>query len=142
MAISVTRRRPSSIAGQPDHPLEAADVCLNQCPPVAAGHSLPAHASSSGNGLQVTIALCRCGLGFVAEHSGGSWWDDRGSVGMTGEDITVDAVLIIRAVGGERCDRSVEQGTHMSAIIDIFGSQSCCHDLPDIGIDANVKLAP
>ena len=85
---------------------------------------MPAHASPFGNDLQVTIALCRRRLGHVAEHGGRSWWDDHGSIGMTGEDIAVDAILIIRSVGGKRRDRPVdlvEQGTDLGAVIDILG---------------------
>src|SRR3712207_8516589 len=53
--------------------------------------------------------------------------------------------LIIRAVAGERGDRSVdlvEQGTDLRAIIGIPVGQHRRDDLPGVGIHTEVQLSP
>src|SRR3712207_9488841 len=53
--------------------------------------------------------------------------------------------LIIRAVAGERGDRSVdlvEQGTDLRAIIGILVGQHRRDDLPSVGIHTEVQLSP
>ena len=70
--------------------------------------------------------------------------DDRG-FGMAGGDLRVDAVLVVRAIAGERGDRTrnlVEQGTDLRAVIDIIGGQRRGDDPARVGIDADVQLAP
>ena len=64
---------------------------------------------------------------------------------MARGDPAVDTFLIIRAVAGQRGDRSVdlvEQGADLRGIIGIPVGQHRCDDLPGAGIHADVQLSP
>jgi hypothetical protein len=64
---------------------------------------------------------------------------------MARGDTAVDTLLIIRAVAGERGDRSVdlvEQGTDLRAIIGIPVGQHRRDDLPGVGFHTEVQLSP
>ncbi len=51
--------------------------------------------------LEVAVPLCWCALGHLARHRGRAWRDDHGRFGMALGDAGVDAILVVRAIGGE-----------------------------------------
>jgi hypothetical protein len=60
-------------------------------------------------------------------------------------DLTVDAVLIVGAMGGERGDRArdlIKQGTDLGGVIDIVRRQGGRGDLSGVGVHTDVQLAP
>jgi hypothetical protein len=64
---------------------------------------------------------------------------------MARDDTAVNTLLIIRAVAGQRGDRSVdlvEQGTDLRAIIGLPVGQYRRDDLPGVGIHTDVQLSP
>src|SRR5271156_3358583 len=64
---------------------------------------------------------------------------------MTISDAGVDALLIIRAVAGERGDRTInliEQGTDLRAVVNIVGGQRRRDDLASVRINPNVQFTP
>src|SRR5918993_4579476 len=91
------------------------------------------------------VALRRRGLGRLARHRAGTRRHDDRRLGMARGDTAVDTLLIIRAVAGERGDRSVylvEQGTNLGAIVGILVGQLRRNDLPSVGVHGEVHLAP
>ena len=59
-------------------------------------------------------------------------------------DLTIDAVLIICAIGSERGDGTVDlikQGADLHAVIDIVGGQRRRDDLAGGGIHTDVQFA-
>ncbi len=62
---------------------------------------------------------------------------------MTRHDLTVDAVLIVGTVGGERRDLAiylVEQRPNLRGVIDIAGGQRRRHDLSGVSVHGDVQL--
>src|SRR5215213_1340010 len=91
------------------------------------------------------VALCRRGLGRRARYGAGTRRHDARRLGMARGDPAIDTFLIIRAVAGQRGDRSVylvEQGTNLRAVIGILIGQLRRNDLPSVGIHAEVELSP
>ena len=89
----------------------------------------------------MAVALCGGRLGRLARHGRGARWDDDGRLGMALADAGVDAVLVVRAVAGERGDRAVhlvQQGADLRAVIHIVGGQRGGYDLAGVGVPAEV----
>ena len=87
----------------------------------------------------------RGGVRRVAQHCRCSWWNDHVSLRMTLCDGPIDILLVVGAIadeGGEWTGDLVEQGLGLRAIIDLMGPQLRREDLPGLGIDSNVQLAP
>ena len=60
-------------------------------------------------------------------------------------NLAIDAVLIVSTVGSERSGQAIyliEQRSDLRGIIDVVGGQRCRRDLPGVGIDSDVQLAP
>jgi hypothetical protein len=128
-----------------NHPFEPADIGLSQSTSVVAWGLLPSHAAVRSDDPQVTISHRWCRLGYVARYGAGAWGNDDGRPGMTRGDLAVDAILVVSAVCGERCDQTthlIEQGPDLRGIADIAGGQRRCCDLPGVGVHRNVQLAP
>lgn len=120
-----------------DDPLEAADVGLDQSPPVVASGPLPSHAAALGDDFQVTVSHCRRCLGCVARHGAGARWDDDGRLGVARGNLAEDAVLIGGAVGGERSDWTidlVEQSADLGGVADVVGGQRRRRDQSSVGV--------
>ncbi len=113
--------------------------------PVVARRALPLHAPVPGNVLEMAVPLCRCGLGRVARHSVRARRDDNSRFGMTFGNPGVDAILVIRAVGGERrhgsCDL-VQQGIGLRRVVHVLGGQRGSHDPTSFGVHAEMQHAP
>src|SRR3954452_11536219 len=91
------------------------------------------------------VALRWRGLGRRARNGAGTRWHDDRRLGMARGDPAVDTLLIIRAVAGQRGDRSVylvEQGTNLRTIIGVPVGQHRRDNLPGVGIHADVQLSP
>ena len=64
---------------------------------------------------------------------------------MSRHDLTVDAVLIVSIVGGERRHRAIyliEQGADLGRVIDIAGGQRCRRNPSSVGVNGDVQLTP
>ncbi|MEA2727654.1 MAG: hypothetical protein QOF70_2129 [Acetobacteraceae bacterium] len=69
--------------GIADQALVAADRRLDLGPQIAAARLLPSHAAAFGDHPQVTVALCRGGVGRCACYRPGPRRDDDGGIRMT-----------------------------------------------------------
>jgi hypothetical protein len=90
--------------GIADHALVAVDRRLDLGPQIVAASLLPSHAAAFGDHPQVTVALCRGGVGRSARHRAGPWRYEDGSIRMTLGDRLADSVLIVEAVGDKGGD--------------------------------------
>ena len=88
------------------------------------------------------VALCGCGLGRLARYrSLKTRWHDDHRIGMRGSDLAINTFLIIRAVAGDRGDRTInliEQGTDLRAVVNIVGGQRRRDDLASVRINPDV----
>ena len=98
-----------------------------------------------GNVLEVAVPLRRCALSRVARHGVRAWRDNHDRHGMALGHAGVDAILVIRTVGGERrhrpCDL-VEQGIGLRCVVHVLGGQRGGHDPASAGVHAQVQHAP
>src|SRR3954466_1919064 len=76
---------------------------------------------------------------------GGGRRPHRGRLGVARGDAGVDAVSVVRTVGGERGDgprHSVEQGTGQGAVVHLVRGQRGGGDPAGVGVHADVRLPP
>jgi hypothetical protein len=91
------------------------------------------------------VPLGRRRLGHGARHGTGPRWHDHGSIGVPPGGLTMDAVLVVGALGGERGDWArdlVEQGTNLAGVIDVVRRQLGRDDPSGVGVHTDVQLAP
>src|SRR6201990_2542452 len=91
---------------------------------------------------EMLIASCRSAL---ARDRRGSRRDDHVSLGVTPRNFIVNHFGVIGAIGGHRCDRTVDlikQIRHHRDVADIVRRQLHCDDFVAIGIHREMKLAP
>jgi hypothetical protein len=128
-----------------DHLLPSPDRRLNRGAPVVARGFLPSHAAALGDALEVTVALCWCGVSRFAGHRRYTRWHNYCRFRVLVGDRGVNAVLIVGSIGGERSQRAVDlvkQGAGQDAIVDLFAGQRRCHDLTGLGIHTEMQLPP
>src|SRR4051812_50208243 len=89
-----------------DHLLPPADGGLGPGSSRVSGRFLPSHAPVLGDVPEMAVALRRLALGRPAGHGGRARRHDHGRLGVARGDAGVDAVLVVRTVGGERGDGS------------------------------------
>jgi hypothetical protein len=117
--LALVCARPQGIA---DHALEAADRRLHPGSQIVTAGFLPGHSATFGGQSQVTVALCRSGLGRSARNRAGPGRHDDGSVRITLGNCLVNPVLIVAAVGdkgGNGIGDLVEQRVNQRGIVDI-----------------------
>jgi len=93
----------------------------------------------------MTVPLRGFGLGRFAWHGRGPGRHDDRRVGMMLGDGHENPVLIVCAIACEGRHgpwHLIEQGANLGAIVDLLRGQRCCDDLPVVGIQADVQLAP
>ena len=75
-------------------------------------------------------------MGAVSAVSLGTAFDRGGTITGAPGDLAVDAVLVARAVGRERGERTsmVEQSADLGGVIDVAGAQRGRDDPPGVGI--------
>jgi len=128
-----------------DDLLEPADGRLGSSPLRVAGGFLPGRASVLGDALQMAVALRGRGRGRFARHGRRARRHDDRRFGMALGDGGGNAVLVVSAVAGEGGHRSrhlIEQGADLGAVVDLLRCQRRRDDLPGVGIQADVQLAP
>src|SRR5271165_690155 len=106
---------------------------------------LPAHSATLCNQLQMPVSLRGRSLGRLARHCTRTRWHNHSRIGMAFGDLAIDAILVVRTVGGERGDGTVDlikQGADLRAVIDIVGSQRRRDNPPSVGINTDVQFAP
>jgi hypothetical protein len=110
-----------------DHALVSADRRLDLGSLIVAAGFLPRHEAPFGSHPQVTVALCRDGLGRGTHNRARQRRHDDIGIRMTLGDRLTDPVLIVIAVGDEGCDGIddlVEQRVNHRTIIDFFPGQA------------------
>ena len=85
-----------------DHLLPPVHGAFDMAVLVVAKRVLPRRAPVLGNTLKVTLPLRGCSFGRAVGHGGRAWRDDKGRFRTVLCNIGGDAVLVLRAVGGER----------------------------------------
>jgi hypothetical protein len=74
----------------------------------------------------MTVALCELGFRRLARNRRGAWWHDDCGAGITIDGGTINAILIISAIAGERGDRPhhlVKQRSYPGGIIHVVRCQ-------------------
>ena len=95
-----------------------------------------------GNGFEMSIALCRRGLGRLARHGAGARRHNDRCSRMAFGHCSVDVVPIERAIACEERDRAIdliEQGPNLGAVIDILGRQLRREDLAGVGVHTEME---
>ena len=91
------------------------------------------------------VSLAWRGRGRVARNGVGSRWHDHGGIRVSCGDVTIDSLLIVRAVSRERGNRVhdlVEQGADLRGVINVTCAQRGGEDAAGVGIHTDVQLAP
>ena len=88
---------------------------------------------------------CRRGFCRTTWHRRGAGRHNHRRVGVPVGDSSVNFILIVGAIAGERGHRIrdlIEQGADLSAVIDVFAGQRRSHDLAGLSIDTEVQFPP
>ncbi|MEA2731567.1 MAG: hypothetical protein QOF70_6042, partial [Acetobacteraceae bacterium] len=85
--------------GIADHALVAADRRLDLGPQIVAARLLPSHAAAFGDHPQVTVALCRGGVGRSARYRAGPRRYHDGGIRMTLGNRLADPVRVCFNLG-------------------------------------------
>ncbi len=80
----------------------------------------------------MVVALSGRRPGGIARHGARPGRHDYGCFGRAPGDLAIDAVLVIRAVGCERGNRTclIKQGADLRGVIDVAGAQRGRDDPP------------
>src|SRR5271165_6361471 len=74
-----------------------------------------------------------------------AWRNDESGAWVSGQNRVENGSPIISAIGhkrGRRLVQFLQQRLDMRGVIDVFGGQIKCNDLPGAGVNANMKLSP
>src|SRR5665213_1386240 len=93
----------------------------------------------------MSITLRGRSRGGLARHRTRTWWHDIRDIGMAARDLTVDAIVVVCSVGGERADRTIDlvkQSADLRAVINIIRGQRRRDDLAGVDVNTDVQFAP
>jgi hypothetical protein len=132
-----------------DQGFVAKQGCFHECAFPLADHLLPACAALLLDPLHVPITRTARGLRSRARHSGGPRRNHhhRRRLRLTFREGAVDRLGVVRAIssdGGNRTRNLVEQGADPDPreIADLVARSLRGEDLPTVGLDRQMKLAP
>ncbi len=98
-----------------------------------------------GDEPKMAVALRGGCLGRLARHRRELRRHDDCRRGMARGDGGGNALLVVGTVGGERGHGSrhlIEQGADLGTVVHLLRGQHSCDDLPGVGVQADVQLAP